>query len=316
MNSPSITAAAYALVDWGTTNLRVWLTDHTGHVLAEQTTADGMGTLARDQFAGVLEQVLNELGAAPDLTVMICGMAGSRQGWREAPYASTPVGLTNLATQSVAFQSHNRLVRILPGIARKNTSRPDVMRGEETQLLGLSAVKRVENGLVCLPGTHSKWVKLQDGAVVDFVSVMTGELFALLRQQSILRHSTGPDAKVSATDPWFLEYVQIGLSKEGGLGRLFSIRAATLLNNANEAMSSAALSGLLIGTEIRDASAILKQTGGDIHIIGSGSLSALYHAALSVAGFAPQIQDGSALVQAGLLDAANQIQNNAMQAAE
>ena len=131
--------AAHALVDWGTTNLRVWLTDHTGAILADKTTADGMGTLARDQFAPVLEHVLNSLGATQDLPVMICGMAGSRQGWREAPYAQTPVELSDLATNAIVFKSHHRLIRILPGIARKDLSRPDVMRGEETQLLGLSA---------------------------------------------------------------------------------------------------------------------------------------------------------------------------------
>jgi 2-dehydro-3-deoxygalactonokinase len=315
MTSPA-RPAAFALVDWGTTNLRVWLTDYAGRMLAEKTTGDGMGTLARDQFAGVLELVLTELGAAPDLPAMVCGMAGSRQGWREVPYAASPVSLQNLAAQSVAFQSANRLIRILPGIARKDVSRPDVMRGEETQLLGLSVGKNVGSGLACLPGTHSKWVKLQHGAVVDFVSVMTGELYALFRQHSILRHSTGNTAKVAATDSVFLEHVQLGLSREGGLGCLFSIRAGTLLNNANEAHSSAALSGLLIGTEIRDASAILGETGGNIHIVGSGSLNTLYQAALSLAGFDPHLQDGSALVRTGLLTAANHFHNTAIKAAE
>jgi 2-dehydro-3-deoxygalactonokinase len=308
--------AAHALVDWGTTNLRVWLTDHAGHILATKTTDDGMGTLAPEQFAGVLERALNELGAAVDLPVMICGMAGSRQGWQEAPYAATPVKLADLAAHAIVFESQQRLVRILPGIARKDASRCDVMRGEETQLLGLSVAKNIHTGLACLPGTHSKWVRLARNTVTDFVSVMTGELYALLRQHSILRHSTGGNAKVSASDPVFLEHVRIGLSREGGLGRLFSIRAATLLNNTDEAHSSAALSGLLIGTEIRDASAMLGQTGCDIHVIGSGSLSALYHAALSVAGFTPHTEDGSALVRAGLLSAASYIQNNAIRAAE
>jgi 2-dehydro-3-deoxygalactonokinase len=315
MTSPS-PQPTFALVDWGTTNLRVWLVNHNGTVLGTQTTADGMGVLARDQFAEVIERVLTQLGAPQDLPVMICGMAGSRQGWREALYASTPVGLTSLAAQSVAFKSHQRLIRILPGIARKEASRPDVMRGEETQLLGLSVAKNIQTGLACLPGTHSKWVKLQQGAVTDFVSVMTGELFALLRQHSILRHSTGSEAKVSATDPVFLEHVQIGLSSTGGLGRLFSIRAASLVGNADMAGSSAALSGLLIGTEIRDASAILERPSGDIHIIGSGSLGLLYQAALSIAGFTPYIQDGSALVCAGLLSAANHNQNTSIRAAE
>ncbi len=315
MTAP-VQQAAFALVDWGTTNLRVWLADHSGAVIAEQMTADGMGSLAADAFASVLERVLTALGASQDLPAMICGMAGSRQGWREAAYAETPVALARLASQSVTFASHHRTIRILPGVARKLASRPDVMRGEETQLLGLSVAKNVTDGLACLPGTHSKWVTLQNGAIVDFVSAMTGELYALLRQHSILRHSTGNEAKVSAIDPLFLEHVQIGLTKDGGLGRLFSIRAASLVNHTNAEQSSAALSGLLIGTEIRDASAILGQSSGDIHIIGSGSLGLLYHAALSIAGFNPHIQDGSAMVRAGLLSAAHHFQNNKIRAAE
>ncbi|MGL4404835.1 MAG: 2-dehydro-3-deoxygalactonokinase [Notoacmeibacter sp.] len=308
--------AAFALVDWGTTNLRVWLVDHAGAVLAEQTTPDGMGTLSQAQFGPVLERVLTALGAPVDLPAMICGMAGSRQGWKEAPYAATPVMLAELALQSVAFHSNNRSIRILPGIARKSSARPDVMRGEETQLLGLNIVRSVQTGLVCLPGTHSKWAKLERGAVTDFVSVMTGELYALLRQHSILRHSTGNEVKVSATDPAFLSHVQIGLSPDGGLGRLFSVRAASLVGSAGAAQSSAALSGLLIGTEIRDASGILGQHSGEIHVIGSNSLSSLYKAALAISGFSPLIQDGSLLVRSGLLSAANQIHAMSIRAAE
>jgi 2-dehydro-3-deoxygalactonokinase len=308
--------AAFALVDWGTTNLRVWLVNQAGEVLSEKSTANGMGSLAQNEFGPVLERVLLGLGAAAGLPAVICGMAGSRQGWREAPYASCPVKLPGLAALGVAFTSNNRLIRILPGIARKDAARPDVMRGEETQLLGLSVAKNITTGLACLPGTHSKWVKLEQGAVTDFISVMTGELYALLREHSILRHSTGSDAKVAATDPQFLKHVQIGLSTEGGLGRLFSIRAATLLNNAASAQSNAALSGLLIGIEIRDASINLGQNGCDIHVIGSGSLSALYHAALSIAGFTPHSHNASALVRAGLLSAASQIQNTSIRAAE
>ena len=308
--------ASYALVDWGTTNLRIWLTDHAGAVVDEYHGPEGMGTLAQNQFAPVLEKILNALGATQDLPVMICGMAGSRQGWHEAAYAACPVVLNDLAAHSVMFQSQQRVIRILPGIARKDLSRPDVMRGEETQLLGLSVAKNVSTGLVCLPGTHSKWVNLQHGRIVDFVSVMTGELYALLRTHSILRHSTGSIAMVSANDPVFLEHVQIGMSSTGGLGRLFSIRAASLINNTDSANASAALSGLLVGTEIRDASALLDQNSGAIHIIGSPKLGALYEAALSVAGFDPQLQDGDALVRAGLLSAARQLQKVSIRAAE
>lgn len=307
---------SFALVDWGTTNLRVWLVDHSGNVLGEESTADGMGTLSKAEFGAVLENLLLRLNAPDDLPAMICGMAGSRQGWVEAPYASIPVTLTDLAAQSVVFASHNRIIRILPGIARKERARPDVMRGEETQLLGLNISKGLQSGLVCLPGTHSKWATLEQGAVTDFVSVMTGELFALLCNQSILRHSTGNQTKVNPTDPAFLQNVQIGLSSTGGLGRLFSIRAASLVGDANAGQSTAALSGLLIGTEIRDASNILGHSNGDIHVVGSSSLSQLYQAALSIAGFNPIVQDGSTLVRSGLMSAAYHIHTMSIKAAE
>lgn len=311
--------AAFALVDWGTTHLRLWLTDRAGHVLAENSTAQGMAALQPDQFAGVLEQILDGLGAPGTVPVVMCGMVGSRQGWREVAYASCPVALADLATHSASFQAGRHPIRILPGIARKDAARPDVMRGEETQLLGLSLSRKITGGLVCLPGTHSKWVRLEQGAVVDFATIMTGELYALLRRHSILRHSTGgadAEAPVSAADPVFLHHVATGLSSSGGLGGLFAIRAASLLAGTTPAQSRAALSGLLIGTEIRDASALLQQTAGRIHIIGSNALAQLYHAALSMAGFVPQIEDGPALVRAGLLSAATQSQTTAIRAAE
>jgi 2-dehydro-3-deoxygalactonokinase len=313
-----VSDAAFALVDWGTTHMRLWLTDRAGHVLAEHTTAQGMAALQPDQFASVLEQALTGLGAPETVPVVMCGMVGSRQGWREVAYASCPVALADLAAHSVSFQSGHHPVRILPGIARKDAARPDVMRGEETQLLGLS--RKITGGLVCLPGTHSKWVRLEQGAVIDFATIMTGELYALLRRHSILRHSTGGgadvEAQISAADPVFLHHVATGLSSSGGLGGLFAIRAASLLAGTTPAQSSAALSGLLIGTEIRDASALLGQTGGLIHIIGSNALAQLYQAALSMAGFVPQIEDGPALVRAGLLIAAAYHETTAIRAAE
>jgi 2-dehydro-3-deoxygalactonokinase len=314
-----VSDAAFALVDWGTTHLRLWLTDRAGHVLAEHSTAQGMAALQPDQFAGILEQILSSLGAPGHVPVVMCGMVGSRQGWREVAYASCPAALADLAAHSASFQAGRHPIRILPGIARKDTVRPDVMRGEETQLLGLSLSRKITGGLVCLPGTHSKWVKLEQGAVVDFATIMTGELYALLRRHSILRHSTGGadvEATVSAADPVFLHHVATGLSSSGGLGGLFAIRAASLLAGTTPAQSRAALSGLLIGTEIRDASALLQQTAGRIHIIGSNALAQLYHAALSMAGFVPQIEDGPALVRAGLLSAATQSQTTAIRAAE
>jgi 2-dehydro-3-deoxygalactonokinase len=317
MNAAAVPRAAYGLADWGTTHLRVWLTDRAGTLLGERISADGMGVLSPDQFSGVLERHMEALGAPAGLPVVICGMAGSRQGWREAAYAETPVALPALAKQATAFQSAGRPVRIMPGVARRDVKRPDVMRGEETQLLGLG----VDDGVACLPGTHSKWVRIEGGRIVDFATVMTGEMYSLLTRQSILRHATtGPDGAtpgVRSDDPLFREAAAAAQDGGGVLSRLFAIRAASLLNGRDAAQSAASLSGLLIGAEIAEAGRLIGGNGTeDVHIIGSGPLCALYRAALLVAGRASHAHDGGALVRAGLLAAANRLLAAETQAAE
>lgn len=304
--------AAFALADWGTTHLRVWLTDAAGSVLAVDESASGMGGLKPDQFAPVLDHALDALGAQARTPVLVCGMAGSRQGWREAPYADCPVPLAMLPAQAVAFESGGRPIRLMPGIARRDATRPDVMRGEETQLLGLG----LDAGIACLPGTHSKWVRLEDGRVEDFATVMTGELFSVLSRQSILRHSLGDRQAVSPADGVFLRHVELGLSPKGGLARLFSVRAGSLLNGLTQDQAAAALSGLLIGTEIRDMAALFGLSRGAVTIVGAGALGRLYAAALALAGFTPAVRDGAETVRAGLLAAAHHHFGAASRAAE
>ncbi|MCU0832033.1 MAG: 2-dehydro-3-deoxygalactonokinase [Rhizobiaceae bacterium] len=295
---------AFALADWGTTHLRVWLVDADGHVLAVDESAKGMGAIAPDQFAPVLDFALDAMGAPHRLPVMICGMAGARQGWREAAYADCPIRLDSLADRAIAFESNGRPVRIMPGVARRDIARPDVMRGEETQLLGLAALTGMVDGIACLPGTHSKWVRLEGGRIADFATGMTGELFALLSRQSILRHSVGGVTQVSGEDPAFIANVAHGLAGSGGLSRLFSVRAASLLNGATEQASAAALSGLLIGAEIRGLAALIGASQGPIAIISSGALARLYASALTMAGYKPSVHQGEETVRAGLLAAA------------
>jgi 2-dehydro-3-deoxygalactonokinase len=305
-NAPA--AAHFALADWGTTHLRVWLTDETGHVLGVDESANGMGALKPEQFAGVLEATLNRMGARSDVPVMICGMAGARQGWREAPYADCPIALTELPARAIGFGSHGRAVAIMPGVARRDLARPDVMRGEETQLLGLAIGFGLANGIACMPGTHSKWVRVADGRIADFATAMTGELYAMLTQHSILRHATaasdGGRKPVSGSDPVFLAHVSHALDESGGLARLFSVRAGSLLNGARAEDGRAALSGLLIGAELRGLATLIGARPGPIMIVGSGSLASLYQAALQMAGFQPEICRGEDAVRAGLLAAA------------
>ena len=141
-------------------------------------------------FDAVLERHLAELGARQTLPVIICGMAGARQGWREAGYLDTPADVADIVRNALVVDGYPRDVRILPGIAQRDAGAPDVMRGEETQLLGLVA-DGVRSGLVCMPGTHSKWVMLAGGKVESFSTYMTGELFDVLSRYSILKAAIG-----------------------------------------------------------------------------------------------------------------------------
>jgi 2-dehydro-3-deoxygalactonokinase len=316
INPSSSLHPTYALADWGTTHLRVWLTDPAGTLFGERMSNEGMGGLKPDQFQNVLEAQLTAMNAPRGLPVMICGMAGSRQGWREAAYVEAPAHFSSLSAQATSFQAAGRSIHIMPGVARLDAKRPDVMRGEETQLLGLG----IDEGVACLPGTHSKWVRIKEGCIEDFATVMTGEMFALLTQHSILRHATnnhdGSQSKVLPDDPYFAEGVTTGLTGEGALSRLFSVRAGSLLNGRTPQQSIAHLSGLLIGTEIMESARLMGVLSDDVHVIGTGALARLYRAALQQANRICHVHDGGALVRAGLLAAANRIYTAEPRAAE
>jgi 2-dehydro-3-deoxygalactonokinase len=163
-----------AAIDWGTSSFRMWLLSETGAVLAERRSDEGMTRAASIGFDIVLERHLAEFGAAENLPVIICGMAGARQGWREAGYLDAPANIADIIRDALVIDGYPRDVRILPGIAQREANAPDVMRGEETQLLGLVA-DGIGSGLVCMPGTHSKWVMLGGGKVEGFSTYMTGD---------------------------------------------------------------------------------------------------------------------------------------------
>ncbi|HBU16081.1 MAG TPA: 2-dehydro-3-deoxygalactonokinase, partial [Gemmobacter sp.] len=185
---------AFIAVDWGSTSFRAWSIRAGGQVLAESRSAEGMLHCAGSAtgFAPVLQAHLAHLAAPADTPVLICGMAGARQGWIEAPYATLPAPVAALAGAAVrvpAEQTEGRDVRILPGLAQQIES--DVMRGEETQLLGLALAGH--QGLACMPGTHCKWAWMRDGAIAAFVTAMTGEMFALLKAHALIgQDMTGP----------------------------------------------------------------------------------------------------------------------------
>ena len=296
--------AAFVVVDWGTSSFRGWLVSADGEALAESRGGEGMlhctGGGAAAGFAPVLRDHLARLGAPAEAPVLICGMAGARQGWAEAPYLKTPTRLDALHEGAIRIDAPGD-IRILPGIAQARSDRPDVMRGEETQLLGVTEADF--SGLVCIPGTHSKWISIEAGRIVEFSTYMTGELYSVIAQHSILAHAVeaGPP---SADSRPFREGLSTALAEPSALtASLFRLRAAQLLGFEQRADGAARLSGLLIGTEIADA---LHRHGSlrSVRLIGAGALGRLYEAALARQGLEVTMVDAEQASRRGLAKAA------------
>jgi len=297
--------AAFVVVDWGTSSFRGWLMSAGGEALAESRGGEGMLHCAGTGFAPVLRDHLARLGAPAGAPVLICGMAGARQGWVEAPYLKTPTRLDALHEGAIRIDAPGD-IRILPGIAQARPDRPDVLRGEETQLLGVT--EPGFTGLVCIPGTHSKWVRIDAGRVVEFSTYMTGELFSVIAQHSILVHAieaandgTGPHP--ADIEP-FREGLATALAEPTALtASLFRLRAAQLLGFEQRADGAARLSGLLIGTELADA-AHRHGSPRSVRLIATGALGRLYEAALTAQGLDVTTVDAEQASRLGLGKAA------------
>lgn len=298
--------AAFAAADWGTTRLRLWLFDAAGLVVAERRSDEGLFTARPDRFGAILERHLAACAAPAALPVMICGMAGAKQGWIEAPYVTVPAAPDRIFDAAVRVPATTREIRIVPGLAQRDAAAPDVMRGEETQLAG--AVDRLGPGrhLVCMPGTHSKWVLVEDGVVTAFQTVMTGELFSLLSSRSILSHATGPEPPpVDPRSAAFRRGCASGLAQSGGIAiDLFRIRAASLLHGLEAVDAAALLSGLLIGAEIAACRARFGTGLDAVTLIASGTMRDLYETALSEVGMGHTSIDADEAVRDGLRAAA------------
>jgi len=291
--SGATNTADWIAVDWGTTRLRAWAVAPDGAVLAEAAADQGMAALApADYEPALLDLVADWLG--PGATaVLACGMVGSRQGWAEVPYAPVPCRPLALAPVAVAGTDPRIALRIVPGLCQDRPA--DVMRGEETQIAGVLAAVPGFDGVLCLPGTHTKWVEISAGEVVSFRSFMTGELYRALSAATVLRHSTGPGWQAEA----FSTALADTLSRPEGLAaRLFTIRAEGLLHGLDPAAASARLSGLLIGAEL--AAARPYWLGREVAVIGAPALAGRYAEALMLQGVPARREDGAAMVLAGL----------------
>lgn len=285
--------ADWIAVDWGTTHMRAWAMSDTGSVLDKASSDQGMGKLSRDGFEAALVNTAGRWIDGPT-TVIACGMVGSRQGWIEAPYVSTPCPVMPDSFVNAPTLNPDLSVHVIPGI--KQSKPADVMRGEETQIAGFLSRNPNWDGILCLPGTHTKWVHVSADEVVSFQTFMTGELFATLTNFTVLRHTVGADGW---DDDAFSTGVSDAMARPEQLAaRLFAIRAEGLLNDLSAPAARARLSGLLIGAEL--AAAKPYWLGQQIAVIGAGALAKTYVDALA-AQHAPATQvQAEAITVAGL----------------
>lgn len=294
------TEAEWIAVDWGTSNLRAWGIDRDGYVLFSRASDDGMGRLARDDYPGVLRRLLGDAfePGGGDIEVLICGMAGARQGWLEAPYLEVPAELGDLAGAAVMppMPGTRFKPRILPGMCQRRGAE-DVMRGEETQLLGIATLLPGFSGLVVMPGTHCKWVMLEGTRVERFSTAMTGEIYEVLRIHSVLRHSVGEAD--GGRDEGFAAGLEIGIEAPQRLtANLFRARAASLLSGNSPGWCAGYLSGLLIGAEIGGQRHWIGT--GEVPLVGGGALCSLYAQGFAMIGASTRIVDAAEAVLAGL----------------
>lgn len=294
--------ASYVVGDWGTSRLRLFLCDGKGAIL---DTVDGPGVAAvKKPFDDLFESIVRpwESEHGP-LTAVMCGMIGSSIGWVQAPYVNCPADPAKIIDASIALREGR--VHIVPGARCENRLRAaDFMRGEETQVLGaltLDPTLRRGRHLLCLPGTHTKWVLLEDGIIVEFLTALTGELFGALRDHSILVPADGRAATVTSGAAFdegvkrFHEFPQTQI-----LHRLFECRSRVLNGELSARDAAAFLSGLLIAADVSGALQVFADSLAKtpLRLIGEPRLTQLYAAALQTCG--AQQLDGAAASLAGL----------------
>jgi len=266
-------------VDWGTSSLRCYRLDAQGKIIEARASADGILNVPAGRFPDVLQRQIAGWSETP---IVMRGMVGSRQGWKEAPYVQCPAGFDEIAAKLVEVRQG---AWIVPGLTcRDSAGVPDVMRGEETQILGCGA-----QGTLCLPGTHSKWVEVKNGRIERFSTYMTGEAYAVLRQHSILGRMIEegkPDERA------FAQGVERAGDEGGLLHHLFGVRTRGLMGELGAGAAASYLSGIVIGHELR------AQGTRQFSVLGTAELAARYQRAASVLGMEARLLDPDAGVRA------------------
>ena len=296
---PAHDGTALIGLDWGTTSFRAYRMDADGRVLDRLSSHLGILAVVDGNFAAALQcQVAPWLAGPTQPLILASGMIGSRQGWHEAPYVDLPAGMSELAGGLVSTPpGSGPTVHIVPGLScRDERGVPDVMRGEETQLIGAIG-PAADSCLFVLPGTHSKWAVASDGHIRRFATFMTGEMFAVLKDHSILgRMMSGANHDPSAFQRGLEDSGSKAGEPSGLLHRLFAVRSLPLFGDLPESGVGSYLSGLLIGTEIAEASRFLPETtqSQSVVIIGRSDLARHYARALAARGFSVDTADPDA----------------------
>ena len=272
-------------VDWGSSNRRACLLASDGRELGRREDAEGVLSVAPSDYFASLMNLVGDWWRESRGTIWLSGMVGSRNGWQEVPYLPAPVALDDIARQAVALrEAQEPRILILPGVSQQLPGEPpDVMRGEETQLLGAWDLG-ARDGWHVLPGTHSKWVRIEQGRIVRFHTFMTGELFARLREKGALASVASGEADDEAG---FIDGLQLAQTAPLAAA-LFGIRAGVLLDTYPQAQAASRLSGILIGAEWKAAEQLGGFSEGRVTLIGADGLTHWYALAAAQHGIGTQ----------------------------
>jgi 2-dehydro-3-deoxygalactonokinase len=274
---------------WGSTSFRAYKVDSEGNVEAERASARGAVTVPAGGFEEALKQEVGDWIHAGNGRVLLCGMAGARRGWKEAPYVAVPADFDRLVESVVRVEAEGMDARIVPGMmAADENGVPEVLRGEETEIFGCTGeIEKFER--VCLPGLHSKWVRMEGGQIRGFSTSMSGDLFKAIRSGTILNACTRHEPD---DDDAFLMGVERAKQTGGLAHHLFGVRTLVLTGSMKDTAASSFLHGLLIGHEIRAEA----REGEMVHLIGDAKLCAHYEMALLAMEIGSTIEpEGTAL---------------------
>ena len=272
--------AKWIAADWGTTHMRAWAIDKKGEVLAYSESNEGMKDLQQNEFEPVLLRLIeNWLDNKKITPIMACGMVGARQGWVETPYLKTPCVPIDKTQLTVASTKDPRIqVNLVPGVMQHKPA--DIMRGEETQIAGFIKENPSFDGIVCLPGTHTKWVNVRAGQIENFRTFMTGELFGVISNNTLIKHSIESEGWDQVS---FDNGVIKGFDNPGLItADLFSLRSESIVNDLDSNSARATLSGLLLGVELNGAKNYWKDK--KVILIGSELLTNNYQKGLKILG--------------------------------